>query len=145
MKLFEKGPTPMRFIQHLTWLTGLLVSAAHAAGEELLYEERLLPPVTAYVDLLLCANTAQSYRNDDVDAERYQKAAFEVQDLTDEAGWSSNVVAATMTKLQESRSDLDLREDDSPESFYRRNFSGERCEQQLQSVKAYRENGVPSP
>lgn len=135
----------MRFIRYLIWLTGLLVSAAHAADEDLLYEERLLPPVTAYVDLLLCANTAQEYRNDNVDAERYQRAAFEVQDLTDEAGWSSSVVAATMTKLQENRSDLDLREDDSPESFYRRNFSGERCERQLEKVRVYRENGVPSP
>jgi len=145
MKLIEKGLRPMRLIRHLTWLTVSLVTAAHAVGEELLFEERLLPPVTAYLDLLLCANTAQRYRNNGGDAERYRMAAFEVQDLTDEAGWSSNVIAATVTKLQESRSDLVLREGDSPESFYLRNFSGERCEQELQNVRVYRERGVPSP
>lgn len=145
IKLFEKGFTPIRYIHHLLWAAVSCIPAADAVGEKLLYHERLMPAATAYVDLLLCANTADMYRNDGVSAERYRKAAFEVQDLTDEAGWSPDAVAATVTKLHESRSDLDLRDDDSPESFYLRNFSFERCERDLQNVRAFRENGVPAP
>lgn len=97
IRLFEKGFTPIRYIRHLLWVAVSCVPAASAVGEELLYHERLMPAATAYVDLLLCANTADTYHNDGVSAERYRNAAFEVQDLTDEAGWSPAAVAATVT------------------------------------------------
>lgn len=145
IKLFEKGPMLIRCIRHFMWVVLSFVPAAGAMGEELLYEERLMPVASAYVNLLLCANTSDMHRNDEDGAERYRTAAFEMQDLTDEAGWSPAAVAAAVTKLHESRSDLDLRDDDSPKTFYLRNFSVERCEQELQIVRDFRENGVPAP
>lgn len=83
MILRERPLPSVKLAGSLAWFITLLASSANGADEELPYESSLLPPVTTYVDLLLCANTSQRYRNNDADAERYRQAAFEVQDMTE--------------------------------------------------------------
>jgi len=115
----------------LTFLLLILSPCIFAEEYNFQGAKSLLPLVRNYLNLNLCANVAYNYDLNMSLGERYQKAAGKLQDEAIAAGWSSDDFAAAMVLAFEEKEDMAVRDDDTPESFNRRHYSGSFCEEQL--------------
>ncbi len=109
-------------------LTGVTANpSAQASEEEFQYDERLMPLARTYLDLHLCANVAGSYDDDHAVADRYISRARVVSDRAKALSWTSTDFASALVIAFEEKEALEVREDDTPESYNRRHYSGDRC------------------
>lgn len=124
---------------------GLFSSFALANEFEFVYDERLLPVTQTYLKLQLCTATALDFLKNETLADHYMHTAHAVSDAQDEIGWDKGESAFALTAAFEEISLLELREDDTRESFHRRHHSGKPCEQAMKQAQIYLEKGLPAP
>lgn len=98
-----------------------------------------------YLDLLLCANTAQEFLQDEVSAQEFRNMAFKVEDAAMAAGWSDDAVNSTIAKVQEGYAELEITKGETRESYQLRHFSGDRCQRQMASGRNFLAGGLPQP
>ena len=127
-------------------LCSLVVTAtAYAESDLPSPEKRLTPTIATYLDLLMCANTAEEFQSDPALASGYRNSAFALADKAEESGWSDDVFDSTLIAVQESYRELEISDQDTREDWQRRHFAGQRCQQQITAAANYLEQGVPAP
>lgn len=131
------------FLKSTILLASLMATATDAVT--LATEERLAPVVETYLDLMMCANTAEEFQSDTTLAAGYRNAAFALDDKIEESGWSDDLFSTVLLTAQESYRDLELSDQDTREDWQRRHFSGERCERRLAAATEYLQQGIPDP
>lgn len=120
---------------------GILTSSVSAATEpKLPYDERLLPVATTFLDLQLCSNFAVEFEENEELGGSYSAAAWALYDFTIERGWSKDLFASAMVVAHEAKSLLEVAENETRESFNRRNYSGKPCDQAMERAESYTEN-----
>ena len=135
-------PTASR--RFLTGLVCSILTLSVAAGGPSQHD-RLAPAVTTYLELLLCANTAQEFQQNEVSAQAFRDMAFKVEDAIMAAGWSDDAMNSTIIARQESYTELELNDGDTRESWQLRHFSGDRCQRQMVAGGNYLADGLPLP
>lgn len=109
----------------------------------------LLAPLTkTLLELRVCSDTARSYQNDEVSAQKYQEAATELYSRSREVGWTEMEIAAAMvTALNDmgQSGELVSQNGDTMEEFQLRNFTDDRCEDQLIVARELLEGNVLKP
>lgn len=124
---------------------GLFSSFALANEVEFTYDERLLPVTRTYLNLQMCSDTAFEFEQDEPLATRYREAAHGLSEVSGQVGWDSYEFASSLQIAMEELSLLELRENESRESYRRRFFSGKPCEKAMKQAQNYLEKGLPAP
>ncbi|NWO05873.1 MAG: hypothetical protein HLX50_09315 [Alteromonadaceae bacterium] len=108
----------------------------------------LAPLAKIHLELQVCSDTALSYQDDEVSAQKYEEAAAELYSRFREVGWTEMEIAAAMVTAlddMEQSGELVSQNGDTMEEFQLRNFSDDRCEDQLITARKLLEGNIPTP
>lgn len=106
----------------------------------------LAPLAKTHMELQVCSDTARSYQDDEVSALKYQEAAGELYSRSQEVGWTEMEMAAAMVTILDDMDDnLLVQDGDTRKEFQLRNFTGDRCEDQLMAAREFLEGKIPKP
>lgn len=109
------------------------------------YDERLLPVAQTFLKLQLCSSYATEHEQDISKGDRYSQTAWTLYDRVVSQGWDKQMFSSAMVVAHEQRSLLEVREDDTPESFKSRHQSGEPCDDAEAKAQTYLAEGLPTP
>lgn len=109
------------------------------------YDERLVPLAQTFLSLQLCATYATEQEQDLAKGDKYSQAAWSLYDSTIAIGWDEQLFSSAMVVAHEQRSLLELKDEDTPESFKRGHQSGQPCEDEVATAQAYLVDGIPRP
>lgn len=108
-------------------------------------DEQLVPFAQAFLGLQLCASYAIEQEQNAAKGDEYSQTAWRLYDRIISIGWDEQLFSSAMVVAHESRFSLDVKNDDTPESFKRRYQSGKPCEDAAATTKAYLAEGIPKP
>ena len=109
------------------------------------YDERLVPLAQTFLGLQLCASYATEQEQNVAKGDEYSQKAWTLYDSVIDTGWDKQLFSSAMVVAHEQRSSLEVRDDDTPESFKRRHQSGRPCEEAVATAQAYLAEGIPKP
>lgn len=130
----------------LVLIQACLVSPfAMADVSEFTYNERLVPVARTYQSLQLCSNFAFEFESNETLADRYLNVSQSLYEASEGAGWTPDEFASALVVVQRGMASMDVREEETEESFSRRHYSGEPCEDAQERAQDYLDGGLPLP
>lgn len=112
-------------------------------ADDLVVDERLQSAMMTQLDLAVCADTALTFEQDEVSAERYSDLSIRMLEEAGVVGWTSSDTATAAVLVMENRTDIIVQEDDTLEDYRLRNYTGERCERQAAAAQEYLAGNFP--
>jgi len=109
------------------------------------YDERLVPVVTTFLSLQLCASFASEDPALAKEGEKYAQISWSLYDEAVNSGWDEQNLAAALVVAHEQRASLKVEDGDTHETFRRRHQSGKPCEEAVTTAKTYLNKGLPKP
>ena len=116
----------------------LAVSDAQSEISDRQRVQPLLPMMRIYLNLNICASVAHANNDTDQLQQLYGGEAVRLQADALSGGWSDEDLAVAMTDVVEEKSALRplVRDDDTPETFNRRYYNREFCQEQVRQAQA---------
>lgn len=112
-------------------LLSILIVIATAYAETVPSDAPLAPAAATYLDLLMCANTAEEFRSAPSLASRYRNLAFSLADRVEESDWSVDLFDSGLIAAQEGYRELEVFDLDTRKDWQLRHFTDEHCQQQI--------------
>lgn len=110
-------------------LSGLIATGAANADNDS-PDASLMATAAAYLDLLMCANTAEEFQSAPLLASGYRQSAFALADRAKASGWNDEFDSALVT-VQESYRKLEISDSDTRKDWQLRHFANDHCQRQL--------------
>lgn len=126
-------------------LLACMSSVTQASESTPRYDERLVPLAQTFLGLQLCASYATEQEQNVAKGDEYGQKAWALYDRVIDTGWDKQLFSSAMVVAHEQRASLEVRDDDTPESFKRRHQSGKPCEEAVATAKTYLAGGIPKP
>lgn len=114
-------------------------------ADELVVDEKLQSVMNVQIDLSVCADTALTFENDNASAQKYSDLSVQLLDKAGTVGWTTDEIAIASVLVMENRRDLVLKDDDTLEEYRLRNYTGDRCDRQVEAAQRYLSGNFPTP
>lgn len=125
-----------------------ILKISHATADEAASRgyDQLMPMAHTYVTLMLCADTAMEFEEDEDASHRFGNKAHRLIEQSISLGWNMYQISAATLEATENPQGVELRDDDTPETFSVRHYSGQPCTNALSRAAAMlKDEELPRP
>ncbi|XOZ33588.1 hypothetical protein ACMDCT_15500 [Halomonadaceae bacterium KBTZ08] len=116
-----------------------------AKEPESTHSKELVGLARSYETLQLCSAFALEFRNEEALANRYSDLAQALYEQSKKKGWTPDQFASALVVVNKQMSSMEVRADDTRQSFNRRHYSGKPCEKAKGRAHRYLDKALLAP